>query len=281
MIISTRPKFDRPAFEKLRRIAPNWLASRRPDESDGWQPRPLPEEVAFKLTNRCDLRCDHCYQWNKKGYHHGLSGGDLDLTVVEKVLVATRSLRSNVYLWGGEPLVYRYWDGLVDLLEREQRWTSICTNGTMLERRLDSLLRISDRLELVIAIDGLEEEHDGLRGQGTFRRMIGGLRALVSAKRAGRYRGEITVNSVFQDAMIGRLYDLICFLQDEGVDTVYCSFPWYISEETSARMDAHVAAHLPWLTLPGAGRQPSWYSYTFRLDPAWEDALRADLARID
>ena len=35
----------------------------------------------------------------------------------------------GVYLWGGEPLLYRHWDELVSLLEADSRWTSICTNG--------------------------------------------------------------------------------------------------------------------------------------------------------
>ncbi|SMH41868.1 radical SAM protein [Azospirillum agricola] len=278
------PKLDAKAFEKVRRIAPNLLAARRA-ERDGvdteWHARPLPEEVAFKLTNRCDLRCEHCYQWNGKGYHHGLGGGDLDLAVVEKVLAATRELKSNVYLWGGEPLVYRQWNGLVDLLERERRWTSVCTNGTMIERRLDGLLRISERLELVVAVDGFEAEHDALRGRGAFARMMGGLRALAEAKRAGTYRGEITVNCVFQDAMIGRLFDLVGFLEEVGVETVYLSFPWHLSDATSARMDGHVAAHFPWLEMPAGERRPSWHSYKFRIDPARLEDLRADLARID
>lgn len=273
-------KLDRASFEKVRRIAPNLLESRRDSGIDAWKARPLPEEVAFKLTNRCDLRCAHCYQWNEKGYHHGLKGGDLALEVIAKVLVATRPVTSNVYLWGGEPLFYREWDGLIDLLEREKRWTSICTNGTMLERRLDSLLRISARLELVIALDGFAAEHDALRGRGTFGAVTAGLRALVAAKQAGRYRGEITVNCVFQDAMIGRLHEFVAFLQAQGVETVYLSFPWYLSDEASARMDAHVAGHFPWIAL-APGRRPSWHSYKFRLDPARRDALRADLARVD
>jgi len=278
MTTHTRPKLDRAAFEKVRRIAPNLLAARRAGED--WHARPLPEEIAFKLTNRCDLRCAHCYQWNAQGYHHGLGGGDLELAVVEKVLAATGELKSNVYLWGGEPLVYRHWNGLIDLLERERRWTSICTNGTMIERRLDGLLRISERLELVVAVDGFEAEHDALRGRGTFAPMMAGLRALVEAKRAGSYHGEITVNCVFQDSMIGRLFDLVGMLEDVGVETVYLSFPWHLSDAASARMDAHVTAHFPWLEIPGGGRKASWHSYKFRVGLDRLEALQADLARI-
>ena len=109
---------DQKAFAKLRRILPAQLAARR--ANNDWHASPLPEEVAFKLTNRCDLRCSHCYQWGEEGYHRSLpqvdKGGDLPLATIAKVLDATRALRSNVVLWGGEPLIYRSWDGLVDLL---------------------------------------------------------------------------------------------------------------------------------------------------------------------
>jgi hypothetical protein len=52
---SPRTALDSAAFEKLRRIAPNFLAGQHAARSGEWQARPVPEEVAFKLTNRCDL----------------------------------------------------------------------------------------------------------------------------------------------------------------------------------------------------------------------------------
>ena len=276
---------DRVAFEKLRRIAPAALAARRPHGAGAPPVRPLPDEVAFKLTNRCNLRCEHCYEWNEQGYHRRLEpaerDGDLDLAVVAKVLEATRELGSNVYLWGGEPLVYRHWDGLVDLLAEHRRWTSMCTNGMLVERRLDSLLRISERLEVVVALDGFEAEHEALRGGGSYGPTFRGLRRLVEEKAAGRYLGEVTVNCVFQDAMVGRLADFVRFLDDEGVDTVYLSYPWHISPGTAAAMDHFVAEHFPLLTLRTAGGRASWHSYTFTLSPDVVERLRRDLAAVD
>ena len=271
---------DPVAFEKLRRIAPNQLAARR-DPTD-WRPRSLPEEIAFKLTNRCDLRCSHCYQWNEQGYHRLLpraeQQGDLPLSTIADVLTATRELRSNLFLWGGEPLVYREWDGLVELLAADPRWTSVCTNGTLIERRLPSLLRISCQLEMSISIDGFEADHDALRGAGAFARTVAGMRALVASKRAGAYRGEISVNCVISDALVGRLCDFVAFVESEGADTVYVSFPWFISAESAGKMDRYFAARFPERPTPA---QPSWHSYRFRLDVGRLDDLRADLARID
>ena len=30
----------------------------------------MPSIIGLKLTNRCNLRCKHCYEWNENGYHH-------------------------------------------------------------------------------------------------------------------------------------------------------------------------------------------------------------------
>src|ERR1700752_837545 len=87
--VKSTPVVDRVAFEKLRRIAPGALAARRARPVV----RPLPDEISFKLTNRCNLRCHHCYQWGDAGHHRALEADernrDLDISVVAKVLDAT------------------------------------------------------------------------------------------------------------------------------------------------------------------------------------------------
>jgi radical SAM protein with 4Fe4S-binding SPASM domain len=194
------------------------------------------------------------------------------------VLQATRPIGSNVFLWGGEPLVYRHWDELVDLLAAEQRWTSICTNGTLIERRLPSLLGISRGLEVSISIDGFEAEHDALRGAGSFARTLSGLRMLVAHKRGGTFHGEVSVNCVISAALIGRLHDLVAFFEVEAVETLYLSFPWFISDDTAAMMDGFMATRFP---ERARGPQASWHSYDFTIDRACIDRLSAELARID
>ncbi len=274
---------DAVAFAKLRRIAPAALAARRAEVGPVPVPE-LPEEISLKLTNRCDLRCSHCYQWGEDGYHHSLDAaernGDLPLDIIENLLDATRSNQANLYLWGGEPFVYREWNRLAELLAEHHRWTSICTNGTLLERRLPSMLPLADRLELVVSIDGFESEHDRLRGAGSLARTLSGVRAAVAAKRDGRFSGEISVNCVVGDHLIGRVFDLVAWLEAEGVDSVYVSLPWFVAPGTAQAMDRYLADHAPWTSLTDGATAPSWHSYTFSLDVGRIDALRRDLERV-
>jgi len=284
MKVTVRSALDRISFQKMRRIAPTLLAAHRQGGELDWKPQQLPEEVAFKLTNRCNLRCSHCYQWNEQGYHHALHGaekhGDLDLAIIEKVLLATQEIKSNVFIWGGEPLAYKAWDGLVDLLEKADRWTAICTNGMLIGQRLASLQRISNRLEMYVALDGFEVEHDALRGNGTFKKTMEGIHFLLNARKAGRYQGEVTVNCVIYDKMIGRLFDFVYFLQGQGVDAVYLSLPWYISESTATMMDNFFQEHLSSMAPASGSREASWHSYTFKIDSINADRLNLELSRI-
>jgi len=273
---------DKTAFEKLRRIAPNILASQRLSEAERLQARALPEEVAFKLTNRCDLRCQHCYQWKEGGYHRDLSAADLktdlDIRIIEKVLIATRSLRSNLYLWGGEPLIYKHWDALVALLEQDRRWTSICTNGTWIERRLDSLLKLSSQLEVSISLDGFEETHNSVRGKGAYQKTLRGLRLLAAKKRSAEFKGEVTVNTVITDALLPQLFEFLTFLQEEGVDTVYISFPWFLSPEACASMDRYYGQHFSQIA---SSRKGSWHSYDYQMDSNLIELIKQVLAKIN
>lgn len=278
-------KFDRIAFEKMKRIMPNLLAAKREQESDNYHVRTLPEEVAFKLTNRCNLRCKHCYQWNEDGHHQDLEkieqNRDLDFSIIEKVFAETHEIKSNVYLWGGEPLVYKDWDKLVDLLEKDPRWTSMCTNGIGIQKNLQSLLRISEHFEILVALEGFKEEHDFIRGKGNYEKAIEAVDLLLEHKKEGTYKGEIAVNFVITDRMVGRVYEIIEFFEAKGIDTVYLSLLWYLSDETSAKMDKYFERHLNWLCHSEADERPSWYAYKYRLNPNNVDKLVDELKKVN
>lgn len=82
----------------------------------------VPTEIGLKLTNRCNLRCTHCFQWDDGGYHHSLDKdelkkhGDLSFEIVNELFNKTKEAKSSLYLWGGEPTLYAHWDRLIDLI---------------------------------------------------------------------------------------------------------------------------------------------------------------------
>ena len=110
---------------------------------------------------------------------------DLDLDVIARVLRETADARPNLYLWGGEPLSYGAWEPLSYLLEDKPLWTVLCTNGIDLDRRMESILRLSSHLAVLASLDGLEEDNDALRGAGSARRTVGNIDQLLRLKQQG------------------------------------------------------------------------------------------------
>ena len=265
----------------LLRTVKHVVEARRQREAS---PLNLPETLGIKLTNRCNLRCAHCYQWNESGYHRDMGRSeqnlDLDIAIFERLLEETRPVKSRMYLWGGEPLVHRKIDQILELLEQDPRETTICTNAYFIGKHIDVICRISENLELLIAVEGFESEHDSLRGEGSFSKVMSTIDELLSFRAEGRFKGRVSIHTVINDRMIGRLYELIEFFESKRVDLVLLCFPWYISAETSQEMDAFVLEKFDWLIDLAKGRH-SWDAFKYRIAPESVDALIADLRRIN
>ena len=75
------------------------------------------------------------------------------------------------------------------------------------------------------------------------------------------------MHSVIHERAIPRLYDFVAYWEGRGINTVYLCFPWYISPETAARMDAYYEQHFAWLRPLDRGAPPSWHSFQYHLPP--------------
>jgi radical SAM protein with 4Fe4S-binding SPASM domain len=245
---------------------------------------PLPQEVSLQLTYRCNLRCTHCYQWNEQGFFRDWSPQqqrtELDLRIVADVLRSTAGLRSKLFLWGGEPLMHTRFGEVAELLERYPRTVNMCTNGLLFKRRLDDLLRIGEHLNLLVSLDGLGDDHEALRGRGTFRRTRENIETMLDLKRAGRFGGELSLSCMVSHVTVGKMYEFMEWAEELGVNTVYFQFPWYISPEVAGAMDALYAESFSWLKPQTGTRRPTWHSYTYRLPPELLPQLRESMTRL-
>jgi sulfatase maturation enzyme AslB (radical SAM superfamily) len=281
----TGVKFDQHSFDRIKRTLGQMSRGRRDCLENPGSATELPVEIGLQLTNRCNLRCRHCFQWNQTGWHNQLSpplqNEELDFSVIEKILAQTAMVQPNLYLWGGEPLCYSEWDRLTHCLETYPSWTVLCTNGIDLDAKMEGILRISPHLAILLSLDGLEPENDALRGRGSFRRVLGALDQILDLKQTGHYRGEISVNCVLHNAVIPHLYDFMTCFEAKGVNTVYFCFPWFISTGAAQAMDADFRDRFSWLRELNPMNPRSWYSYQYHLDPELIPALTRELDRLN
>ena len=114
---------------------------------------------------RCNLSCRHCIVEASEN-----SSLEMDLLEIQAILTDLSEVRPcEINITGGEPFLYR---GLIDLVRSLREFNresiiSISTNGTIFDYQV--LTQIDHLINSInISIDGFQEEHDYLRGSGTF-----------------------------------------------------------------------------------------------------------------
>lgn len=122
-------------------------------------PYPSLRYLELQITERCNLRCAHCYI--------GGSSGELSAGTVEKVLREFEAMQGlRVLITGGEPLLHGRFGAINRMLPDFSMRKVLFTNGTLLTGEILEGLNVD---EIQISVDGLEAAHDSLRGSGTFK----------------------------------------------------------------------------------------------------------------
>lgn len=130
-------------------------------------PEPSLRYLELQITDRCNLRCRHCYISDSS--HHELPPEDIRTVLSE--FENMQGLR--VLITGGEPLLHADFGAINNMLPDFLIRKVLFSNGILLNRQILSNLHVD---EIQISIDGLEEAHDSLRGVGTYARSMESIR---------------------------------------------------------------------------------------------------------
>lgn len=281
----TNVKFDKNSFERLKKTIKNMSASKRQLEKNSKFATAMPQEVGIQLTNRCNLRCKHCFEWNDEGFNWFMSEkercNEIDFSIIEKIFRETHKQKSNMFLWGGEPMIYRQWDKVTDLLEKDPRWTVLCTNGMKIEEKIDSLVKISPNLAILTSIEGFEEENDDIRGKGTYKKVMEGINLITDLQRKDIFKGKQSINCTVNDQMVGKLYEFVEYCEELGIDTLYLCFPWYIPEQVSLKMDDYFNSNFEGLSQEYREKKKSWHSFKYKLNADLLGELKESMEKIN
>lgn len=160
---------------------------------------------------RCNLACPGC---GKIDYEDAILNKRLS---VEECLAAVDECGAPVVsIPGGEPLLHREMDKIVEGIVARKKFVYLCTNGLLLEKKMH-LFKPSRYLTFSVHLDGLEEHHDRAVNQpGTFRRAV----AAIRKARAEGFR--VNVNCTLFDQMtadeVATFFDFCTYELDvEGI----------------------------------------------------------------
>lgn len=138
--------------------------------------KPLLHSVTIEITNRCQLRCQHCGIWAEKERHEMTFG--LVVHMMGKLLARYRI--RFVSITGGEPFLNKDCGRILKamcLLRKYGviRGVGVYTNAAYFEgirRVFSSHGQNLGGLEMGISIDGGQETHDCLRGPGSYQKTL-------------------------------------------------------------------------------------------------------------
>ena len=166
----------------------------------------------------CNLQCTHCFISSSPTNH---SHAMMTLADVRPYLAEAEALGvKEYYLTGGEPFLNRE---ILEIIEAAlaQGPVSVLTNGVLIRPDIAARLRaLADAspysLDLRISIDGADAAtNDPIRGEGTFARILAGIRVLAAAG----LNPVVTVTEACEGALSsGGRARLLSFLRGAGLD---------------------------------------------------------------
>jgi MoaA/NifB/PqqE/SkfB family radical SAM enzyme len=205
-----------------------------------------PPQVCLNLTNRCNVRCLHCYFYapaaalpnlpeTRRARRTGaplpdaehladVQKQDADFRRTADVIDEALALGTRRFQFGsfGEPFVSPH---ALDLMERAKRAGAYCiayTNGTCFDRgTADALVAMGFDDLRITTMAGTPEAYVRLHpgsSADSFEELSEGLRYLSAARRTAAPRMEICC--VVLDANAGDLVDFARFARDHGADRV-------------------------------------------------------------
>tara|TARA_B100000787_G_scaffold127423_1_gene96516 strand:- start:794 stop:1900 length:1107 start_codon:yes stop_codon:yes gene_type:complete len=132
----------------------------------------LPHHMIFYPTSRCNLFCDHCFNWKRQDNVDGNTGinSELSLEEIEKFSKGLGHLKS-LTITGGEPFIRKDIKEIVKIFYKNNglQYVSIHSHGLLNKRvveTIEAIMKDMDDLYVIYctSIDGLEEKHNQIRG---------------------------------------------------------------------------------------------------------------------
>ena len=147
------------------------------------------------------------------------------LSLAEELQECAGNIPVSIMLWGGEPLLYSFFDDLANELHRRSIRLGIVTNGTLIDRHLKVLATCIDSIH--ISVDGMREAHNAVRGAGVFEKLHENLVMLNPIR-----RGQLTFLTTLTEVNLsvkGQLAELCHQMITLGPDAITLQPLMYLS----------------------------------------------------
>ena len=161
--------------------------------------KPKSFHFQWHITERCNLRCKHCYQ-DPSFLKQEVSTREL-FKILEDFIkqIKTWDLpkeRVRISFTGGEPFIRKDFFKLLEKCyqNRSRFRYGILTNGTLLNKEIVKKLKNLKVDYIQISLEGTEKINDSIRGKGVFKKVIKAMKLLKNKSIATNF--SMTVSKV-------------------------------------------------------------------------------------
>ncbi len=143
--------------------------------------------IQWHLTERCNLRCTHCYQEDRRREEMSLTEIQ---HVVDEIAEMMRDWKeayginfsTSFNITGGEAFLREDIFDILDAIVTRGFDIYVLSNGTLITKERSSILASLEVKGVQVSMEGPEEIHDVIRGRGSFASALRGIRNLLEAQ---------------------------------------------------------------------------------------------------
>ncbi|MBI5606334.1 MAG: radical SAM protein [Deltaproteobacteria bacterium] len=142
--------------------------------------------VQWHLTERCNLRCRHCYQEGKASQEMSLAEIKPVVQEIADMIEAwseayDMSFAPSFNVTGGEPFLRPDLFEILEAMGQKGFELYLLSNGILIDREKAERLSQLGVKGIQVSMEGPERIHESIRGKGSFAATLGGIDQLLTA----------------------------------------------------------------------------------------------------
>ncbi|MEK7070070.1 MAG: radical SAM protein [Patescibacteria group bacterium] len=185
-----------------------------------------PLDVQIELTEKCNQKCFHCYNYWR--YSEEIGKNELNtqdfLAVVKKLVTAGIN---SVTLTGGEPFLKPgLLFSILEYCDKNNIKASINSNATLIKKHDAIKIRDLGVTHVLVSLLGTEKTHNTITNSKTFKKACDGIIALINNK------VKVSINMAVSKLNFCELFNVSKIAKDLGV-SAFCATPVVPSHESN------------------------------------------------
>lgn len=172
-----------------------------------------PMKVSLNFTKECNLRCRHCLNSSE-----GIKDSD-ELALKDYTNLFKQMKQSGSFFitfGGGEPLIRNDLFEIISCAIDNDIAVSLVTNGLLIDNSKAKMMGSLNLDTITISIDGVKENHEYIRGSGTYEKAINSIKIL----RKHCNNAKIAIRTTINSRNIGDYRELIKLAEELNVDMI-------------------------------------------------------------